>query len=170
MKRENILKVLAAGMILSAVLTIGGCSSKATTVDETGYIGTYYGQHYLADSVTLRTIINDSTATMVYPDTLVITNGTSATDGKVYAKSSLLGSSTIEMDVTTGNATPANLGNIVILGTTLKNCKLNQGSTASWNTDKSNLSTHLAVSVTYNFNGTDINLPPTTINGAFVKQ
>lgn len=166
MKKQTFLLTITFITILSF---LSGCGTKPPTYDETGYPGTYYGKHYLADSNFIRGIIGDPTATVVYDDTLVITNGADATDGKVNAKSSLLGGGTIEIDINSGAATPVFLGNIEVLGTILKNTKLTSGK-GTWNSDKTLLSTQLVANVTYDFNGTDIPLTGFKINGQFAKR
>lgn len=166
MKKQILFLTVTFAVLLSV---LSGCDPKPKTYDETGYPGTYYGKHYLADSDFIQGIIGDPTATVIYDDTLIITNGADATDGKINAKSSLLGGGTIEIDISTGTATPVFLGNIEVLGTTLKNTKLTSGK-GTWNTDKTQLSTQLVANVTYNFNGTDIPLSGFKINGQFTKQ
>lgn len=169
MKKLSFLLSLTFATIISAIF-LSGCSKPVDpTFDETDFIGTYYGDHYLADSNFIRGIIGDPTATVKYGDTLIITNGSGTTDGKINAKSSLLGGGTIEINIETGTATPVFLGNIDVLGTTLKNTKLTSGK-GSWNDDKTQLSTQLVANVTYNFNGTDIPLNGFKINGVFIKQ
>ncbi len=168
---KNILFPSLIAIAVIAVLSISGCSKPTTTpVDESGYLGTYYGKHYLSDSQTIRGILNDPAAQMIYDDTLIVTNGSNSEDGKLNANSSLLGGSDIEFDVNTGNITPVLLGNISILGTVLQNCKAKSGSTANWSSDKSTVTTFIAAAVTYNFNGTPINLDPVSIKGSFTKQ
>ena len=170
MRKQNKLFIAVISTALFFLFSISGCTkTTAVEVDESGYLGTYYGQHFLADSTTLRVIVGAS-AVMVYDDTLLVTNGGSTTDGKVKAKSSLLGGNTIEIDVTTGIVTPVFLGDVYILSTTLKNVKFNTGSTATWNAAKTNVTTHLNASVNYDFGGTLIPLTPVIINGVFVKQ
>lgn len=170
-KKHNMRKINLplALCTLITLLSVFGCTEKPKPeIDESGYIGTYYGKHYLADSVSLRTIVGNEN--MIYDDTLVVTNGASATDGKVNAKSSLLGGQTIELDVSTGAITPVYIGNITILSTTLKDSKFNTGSTASWNSDKSVVTTHLTATVTYVLGSTDIPITPVNINGSFTKH
>ncbi|MCC6584072.1 MAG: hypothetical protein IT271_10235 [Chitinophagales bacterium] len=168
MKKQTFFLTFTFAAIVSAIF-LSGCSKPVDpTYDETGYSGTYYGKHYLADSNSIRMIVG-ADATMIYDDTLIITNGADSTDGKVNAKSSLLGGGTIEINTIGGAATPVFLGNIDVLGTTLKNTKLTSGK-GTWNGDKTQLTTHLVVNVTYDFNGTDIPLTGFKINGQFTKQ
>lgn len=169
MKKHTLSLTFTFAAILS-VIFLSGCGTTAPpTYDESGYIGTYYGKHYLSDSVSIRSVIGDPSANMIYPDTLIVTNGTDATDGKVIARSSLLSGGNIEINTSTGIITPVNLGNVSILSTTLTNTKITSGSTGIWNSSKTVVNTHLAVNVTYNFNGTDIPLT-VNINGVFNKQ
>lgn len=165
MKKQILFLTVTFAVLLSV---LSGCDPKPKTYDETGYPGTYYGKHYLADSDLIQGISNP-TATVIYDDTLIITNGADATDGKINAKSSLLGGGTIEIDISTGTATPVFLGNIEVLGTTLKNTKLTSGK-GTWNSDKTQLTTQLVANVTYDFNGTDIPLSGFKINGQFNKR
>lgn len=155
-------------MLLTLVSVLGCKPTPDPTIDESSYIGIYYGKHYLADSVSLRTIVGNEN--MIYDDTLEVTNGASATDGKVNAKSILLGGKTIEIDVSTGIITPVYIGNITVLSTTLKDSKFNTGSIATWDASKTTVTTHLTATVTYVLGSTDIPITPVIINGSFVKH
>jgi hypothetical protein len=156
-------------LILSVAL-LTGCKDKTDSkIDESAYIGTYYGKHYLADSVNIRRIVGDEN--MIYDDTLIITNGSNTTDGLIMAKSSLLGAKSIEMNVSNGEITPVNIGDLTILSTTLKDTKVTPGSTGNWDNSFGTLNTHLIISVTYMLNGTTpVNLDGIAINGNFAKQ
>ncbi|MCB0507088.1 MAG: hypothetical protein KDD21_02195 [Bacteroidetes bacterium] len=167
MKNKKLPLFIIALVAISFMMCIS-CTPEPTEYDETGYTGTFYGHHYLADSAQIRIILNDPGADMIYADTFDITNGTSATDGKLDVKSHLLGNSTIQLDITNGKVTPVFLGDISILGTTLQDSKLTSGS-ATWNATKDSLNTQLFATVTYNYNGTPINIPDVEIVGKFDK-
>lgn len=169
MRKQNLFTIATLVAIISISFFTTSCGSEEKVYDESGYVGTYYGKHFLADSAFIRGILQDPTANMMYDDTLVITNGTDNTDGKLIAKSKLLGNADIEFDISNNNVSPTFLGNISVLGTTLKNTKLTSG-TGVWNTDKTALNTNLVATVTYTYNSSDIELPGIKINGQFTKQ
>lgn len=169
MKKQTLFSLF---LVIATTIVVSGCKDKTPdpTHDESSYIGTYYGNHYLADSFTISGLVEDPTATMIYADTFIVSNGTSTTDGKLSVKSSLLSANPIEVNIANNAITPVNMGNVSILGTTIKYTKINTGSTATWNDAKSLINTHLNVSATFNYDGTDIPLNGITINGKFEKQ
>lgn len=166
MKRN---KLFLIGAVVAALTTIfsTGCTPEETTYDETGYPGTYVGYHRLVDSASLSALLGDIDYS--FYDTLVVTNGTSTTDGKIYAKSSYLGGNTIEIDVSTSPAaiTPKVIGTIQVDATTLTDTKIGSGSTATWDASKNNVAVKITAGATYGV----IVLPPSIkLWGDFVKQ
>jgi hypothetical protein len=152
-------------------LFLTGCNDdpKVTPIDESAYLGTFIGKHYLADSASLRLLVGQD-ENMIYDDTLTITTGASTSDGIVSAQSTLLSGRSLEVNLADNTMPPKLLGDLTILSTTLKDVKVNTGSTASWGTNNASVTTHLAATVTYLFNGSPIEKLPVTINGSFVKQ
>lgn len=167
MKKQTLSVTIAFTAIISLFL-LSGCGEDPTVYDETGYLGTYTGYHHL-DSAGLISLGVGEPGDFSFLDTIVVTNGSSVNDGKLNGKSSLLSGGTIEISLSNNQITPVKLGNISILGTTIKNTNVNPGSTGIWNSDKSLLATKLNATVTYNFNGTDLDGLPITINGSFSK-
>lgn len=168
MRTNKIFTFLALIAIFSISVLITSCGDKIKTYDESGYIGTYTGYHHL-DSSGLIGLGIGSPGDFSFWDTIIVKNGTDNSDGKLVGNSTLLTGGTIEISLSNNNITPVNLGNISILGTEIKNVKVQSGSTGIWNSDKTTLSTHLVTTVTYNFNGADIPNLPITINGNFSK-
>ncbi len=143
-----------------------GCTPEETTYDETGYTGTYVGYHRLIDSSALNPLLGDIDYS--FYDTLVVTNGTSTTDGKVYAKSAYLAGNTIELDISTSPSpiTPKVIGTIQVDATTLTDTKIGAGSTATWDASKNNVAVKITAGATYGV----IVLPPSIkLWGDFVK-
>lgn len=155
MKKQNLFTRFSFAATLS-VLFIYGCTPDEPKIyDETGYSGTYVGYHRLVDSASLS-ILGD--IDFSFYDTLVVTNGTDSTDGKLFAKSSYLGGSTIEIDISksSSNITPKLIGTIVVGSTILTDAKIAAGSNAVWNADKSAIQLKLTAGATFGV----IVLPP----------
>jgi hypothetical protein len=165
MKKSNLFFTLVIALIVSSALLSGCGKPAATTYDETGYSGSFVGYHRLIDSANLS-ILGD--VDFSFYDTLLVTNGTDLTDGKLYAKSSYLNGNTIEIDIakTTSNITPKLIGTLVIGGTTLTEAKVGAGSNATWNTDKTTAMVRLTAGATFGV----IVLPPSLrLWGDFTK-
>lgn len=169
MKTNKLFSLTTIVALFSISIFTTSCGSDPKTYDESGYVGTYTGYHHL-DSAGLIGLGVGSAGDFSFWDTLVVSNGSDNTDGKLVGISSLLTGGTIEISLENNQITPVNLGNVSILGTTIKNVKVLSGSTGIWNSDKTTISTHLATNVTYTFNGADIPDLPVTINGNFNKQ
>lgn len=165
MKKQRLFLSIAFTAITS--LFFIGCGEDPVVYDESGYPGTYTGYHRLVDSASLSPLLGDIDYS--FYDTLEVTNGSSNTDGKVYAKSAYLGGNIIEIDIskTSANITPKLIGTITIPPTTLTDAKIGSGSAASWNTDKTLVSVKLNAGATYGV----IVLPPSLrLWGDFTKQ
>jgi hypothetical protein len=163
----NHLKMLF--VLLTGLLS--GCSgtNEILPIDESGYVGMYTGYHYLVDSNNLKPIINDPNLIYQIYDTLTVSRGTDSTDGVVYASSSYLSGKTFEVNTTlpSNNVTPIFLGDLKLQYITLTNSKVDNGSHATWTTDKTHLNTFLLAGATYG----PIVLPPVLkLNGDFVKN
>ena len=149
-----------------SVLLLSSCTPDPVEYDETGYTGTYTGYHRLVDSANLTHLLGDIDYSFL--DTLVVTNGTSNTDGKIYAKSSYLGGNIIEIDIskTSSNITPKMIGTLNIESTVLTDAKIGSGSTATWNATKDIANVKINAGATYGV----IVLPPSIrLWGDFTK-
>ena len=166
MKKQSLFFTIA---VIFAAFFITSCGDDTpTTYDESQHIGLYTGKHALADSVALRTILEDPDLDVFFDDSLTITNGASTTDGKLVAVSKYLNGKSIEIDITktTSNITPTSIGSLIFGPVTLNNVKLNAGSNAVWNSTFSIANTNLVAAVDFGA----ITGIPVRINGTFTKQ
>lgn len=166
MKKHSLFFALA---VIFSALFISSCGDNTpTTYDESQHIGIYTGKHALADSVALRTILEDPDLDVFFDDSLTITNGASTTDGKLVAVSKYLNGRSIEIDITktSSNITPTSVGSLTFGPVVLNNVKLNAGSNAVWNSSITIANTNLVAAVDFGA----ITGIPVRINGVFTKQ